>query len=180
MPPSQICRQTCHKPICQPQGTTGWWRVWRWRLWLGRTARVKTNHCFLPVRIARDFIRRKWGDTSGTWHYGFWQVGPMEVREVQDTRLVGGTVRSTGEWRHQKISQGGEGVFHTSTANAGIGLLGGHSPGSPCATMSPQKEVYAPSQFNLCMQGHSRSAQGKSSGIHQSPPALGRANQPAC
>ena len=45
---------------------------------------------------------------------------------------MGGTVSHTREGRCQKTSQGGEGIFRTSTAIVGIGLKGGHSPGSPC------------------------------------------------
>ena len=100
--------------------------------------------------------------------------------EVQNPRLVGGTVSSTREGRCQKTSQGGKGVLHASTVNAGAGLKGGHSPSSPCTTMSLQKEVYAPSQLHLCMQGHLRDPKGKSGGICQGPPVLGRAEQPTC
>ena len=45
----------------------------------------------------------------------------------------------------QKASQGGESVLWTPMAIAGTGFKGGHSPGSPCTAMPPQKEVYAPS-----------------------------------
>ena len=62
----------------------------------------------------------------------------------------------------------------------GIWLKGGHSPGSCCTTMPLKKEVYAPIQLNLCMQGHLRGPKGKSSGICQGPPALGWAEQTAC
>ena len=68
----------------------------------------------------------------------------MEVREVQDPRLVGGTVSNTGEGKCQKTSQGGEGVFHTSTVIAGIGLKGGHSPGPPALPCLCRKRFIPP------------------------------------
>ena len=50
----------------------------------------------------------------------------------------------------------------------------------PCTAMSLPKEVYAPCQLHLCMQGYLRDPKGKGGGICQGPPVLGRAKQPAC
>ena len=81
--------------------------------------------------------RRGWEDASRARYYGLWPLGPVEGREVWDSRLVGGTISSTGEHGHEKTSQGGQGIFPTSTATAGIGHKGGYSLGSPCTTLSP-------------------------------------------
>ena len=114
-------------------------------------------------------------DTVDFGQWVKWKLG-----RCQNPRLVGGTLSSTREGRHQKTSQGGKGILCTSTVNAGTGLKGGHSLGFPCTTMSLQKEVYAPSQLHLCMAGHSRDPKGKDGGICQGPPVLGRAEQPTC
>ena len=161
MLPSNICGWTCPQPIFQPQDATGQRRIPGQRLWLGGAARAKTNGSFLPARVTGNFRWRGQEDASGTWYCRLWLMGLMEVREVWDPRLVGGTASSTRGGRCQKTGQGGEGIFHTSTANAGVGLKGGHSPGSPCTAMSLQKEVYAPSWLHLYMQGHLRDPEGK-------------------
>ena len=57
------------QPICWPQDATRQRRVPGQRLWLGGTARAKTNCSFLPVRVTRNFRWRGWGDTSGTQYY---------------------------------------------------------------------------------------------------------------
>ena len=80
----------------------------------------------------------------------------------------------------RKLAREVRASFGLPQAVVGIGFKGGHSAGSPCTTMPLQKEVYAPSQLNLCMQGHLRDPKGKSGGVCQGPPALGRAKQSAC
>ena len=114
MLPSQICRQTCPEPIHWPQDATGWRGVQGQRLWLGGTAlELKPTVASFLWWVTRDFRWRRCKKMPPrAQHYGLWPVGPMEGREVWDPRLVGGTVSSTREGRHQKTSQGGEGIFH--------------------------------------------------------------------
>ena len=150
------------------------------RLWLGGTTRVETKGSFLPARVAGDFGWRGGEDAYGARYYGLCPVDPMEGRDMWDPRLVGGTVSSAREGRCQETSQGGEGILQTSMTVVGIGFEGGHSSGSPCTALPLQKEVYAPSWLNLCMQGHSRDPKRKSGGTCQGPPALSGAKQSAC
>ena len=103
--------------------------------------------------------------------FSLWVPWRAERCEIPDWWMELSAVLEKEDAR--KASQGGEDVLHTSTAVAGTGFKEGHSPGSPCTTMPLQKEVYAPSQLNLCMLGHSRDPQGKKCWCMPGPSSIG-------
>ena len=135
---------------------------------------LKPNSSLFPARVAGDFRWWGWEDASRACYFRLQPVGPMEGREMRDPRLVDGTVSSAGERRCQKASQGSEGILWTPMAVVGIGLKGGHSPGSPCTAMAPQKKGLCPQLTQFLHVGTFKRSPGKKWWHMPGPSSIGQ------